>query len=177
MAVLFQFLLGLFWEFWPFKIIFPWERGLLIIAGRWVYEMTPGIWVRVPLIMQWEDDIVTEEPCDLPHQYLQTSDNAVVGISGRLTYTIEDMKTLYLTVHDHEEWLTTIAMGHLSNWMQQATWEEIDADDIADQLLPELKTDALEKGLGVVRLEITHLAELEAHYLVHDGIGGEELGE
>jgi hypothetical protein len=67
-------------------------------------------------------------------------------------------------------------MGLLSEYIQQAKWDDIDSDDIAEDLLPKLHTEAARVGLQVRRFEITHLSELGPHYLVHDGISGGELG-
>jgi len=172
MDVLFQWLISVWDRLWPFEVVRAWERGLLVIWGRWVVSLPPGVWARIPLIMEFEKDIVTEEPCDLPHQYLQTLDGLTIGISGRLTYRISDLKQLFLTIHDHEEWLITVAMGLLAENIQDANWDDIDEQLIVETVLPQLQGEAGAAGLQVTRFEITHLSELTPYYLVLDGAGG-----
>jgi hypothetical protein len=165
----------MFFHIWPFKVIFPWERGLLIVAGKWLFPLGPGIWCRVPLLMFFECENVRETPFDCVHQYGPSEDGTTVGVSCNGVYTIENLLTLYLAIgdNDEEEWLTTTAVGIMTEVLNETAWDDLTEDVIEQEVAVRLRIAAGKIGLGIEQLNVTHLAELEPYYVVLDGAGSE----
>ena len=172
--MLWQFLIGMFWYLWPFTWIDLWERGLLIIAGRWAFRLGPGIWPRVPLLMKVEVMPIKESTLDLPTQPLETLDSYPVGVSGRVVYEISDIRKCFLDVDDPEDRLESEAMFEIAQYVAYNNYDEISKGEMEKEVLPALQAAAPKWGINVIGFGITHLIESRAYYIMTDG-GGTEV--
>jgi hypothetical protein len=39
-------------DLFPLREVAPWERGIMIVCNRWIYDLTPGVYVVVPFFME-----------------------------------------------------------------------------------------------------------------------------
>jgi regulator of protease activity HflC (stomatin/prohibitin superfamily) len=169
MNVLFQFLIGFFWELWPFAKVEPWEQGVGVFWGKYCTRKEPGIYLRYPLIETVETLDVVTQVVDLGNQVVHSADDTPWAVSGTIEYRIADVVTLYKNVQDHDEAMQTVAMIELASFIGAATDDEITAGTLESEALPAVQHRAERWGIEVDRVAITHLAECRPYYILSDG--------
>ena len=172
MEVLFNWLLSFWNELWPCNRVQPWQSGLLVICGRWTKELKPGVYIRVPLLMQIETTDVVEQIIDLPNQILQTTDEVVLMVSGALQYHIDSIEKYYRNVQDPDKSLQALAQLEIASFIVHAPSDEVTTQTIEDDVAAVIRDKAVDWGIAVTRVGVTHLAPADAHYLTGDNTVG-----
>lgn len=172
MEPLFNFLVNFFWQLWPFSRVQPWQHGLLIVAGRWTKSLGPGIYPRIPLLMEIETLDTVEQIIDLPNQALQTTDGRTMVVSGALRYHIDDIKAYYLNVQDPDDSLRALVQLEIADFILHANADELTNETIEEDVRDIVRDKAVEWGVAVTRVGVTHLAEAVCQYVTGDNTVG-----
>lgn len=105
-----------------FKIVESWQHGVRFRRGK--PEMKPlpaGIWFHWPTVDRIEPVPIKQRFIDLPVQSATTADGIEVTFSANIGYQIFDGVLAVCEVHDLEDAMSRIAMGHLHWRVHKAT--------------------------------------------------------
>ena len=172
MEVFFQWIIGFWVELWPFNRIQPWELGLLVICGKWTKPLGPGVYFRVPLLMEIHSVECKEQFVDLTNQPLQTLDEKRFAVSGALGYEIVDIKKLFTKVQDFDKSLQTYTCGEIAAFITNSDSQDVTAAAIIEEVDGMIRNKALHWGIEVTEFFLTAFVETETHFLTGDGTVG-----
>lgn len=97
-----------------FRIVESWAQGVRFRRGKPEPKPLPaGIWFHWPTVDRIEVVPVKERFIDLPVQSATTADGVEVTFSANIGYQIVDGVLAVCEVHDLEDAMSRIAMGHL----------------------------------------------------------------
>lgn len=81
-------------------VVTPWEQALRVRLGKRVRLLEAGIYFKIPFVDRVYRQSVRRRMCLISPQTLSTPDGATLTISAYVGYRIENIKTLYFSLHD-----------------------------------------------------------------------------
>ena len=142
-----------------FKIISPYQRGVVEELGRYKETRDPGLRFIMPFIQRMRIVDMREQVIDVPPQEVITSDNVVVSVDAVIYYEPTDPQRLLYNVAQFQLAVTKLAQTNMRNVIGDLSLD--DALTSRDTLNTELRTildDATDKwGVRVVRVEIQRI--------------------
>ena len=142
-----------------FKIVRPFQKGLIEILGR--YQKTVGSGLRwvMPFVKRLTKIDMREQVIDVPPQEVITKDNVVVTVDAVIYYEATDPVKLAYNVGNFILAITKLAQTNLRNVIGDLTLDDaLTSRDIINTKLREILDDATDKwGVRVVRVEIQRI--------------------
>ena len=142
-----------------FKIIRPFERGLVERLGKFTSERSPGLNVIIPGIDRLITVDMREQVIDVPPQEVITKDNVNITVDAVIYYEATDPKKLVYNVGDFITAATKLAQTNLRNVIGDL---ELDAAltsrETINTQLKSILDEATDKwGTRVVRVEMQRI--------------------
>ena len=138
-----------------FKIVRPFQQGLIEVLGR--YQKTVGSGLRwvMPFVKRLTKIDMREQVIDVPPQEVITEDNVVVTVDAVIYYEATDPVKLAYNVGNFILAITKLAQTNLRNVIGDLDLDEaLTSRDIINTKLREILDDATDKwGVRVVRVE------------------------
>jgi len=159
MEALVNLIVSLWNELFPWVKIEPWQRGVRTFLGHWPQHIGPGIWWALPFVQTVEVLETTRDVTKLMAQSLETTDGVRLLISGVLSYSIVNMRLMYINVQDYEESLAVYTTGLIGDFVTSHDSEEVTKDSLCAYILQELKPIALGWGIGVHDFQVADFSE------------------
>lgn len=142
-----------------FKIVRPFQKGLIEFLGR--YQKTVGSGLRwvMPFVKRLTKIDMREQVIDVPPQEVITKDNVVVTVDAVIYYEATDPVKLAYNVGNFILAITKLAQTNLRNVIGDLTLDDaLTSRDIINTKLREILDDATDKwGVRVVRVEIQRI--------------------
>jgi len=142
-----------------FKIVRPFQQGLIEVLGR--YQKTVGSGLRwvMPFVKRLTKIDMREQVIDVPPQEVITEDNVVVTVDAVIYYEATDPVKLAYNVGNFILAITKLAQTNLRNVIGDLDLDEaLTSRDIINTKLREILDDATDKwGVRVVRVEIQRI--------------------
>jgi regulator of protease activity HflC (stomatin/prohibitin superfamily) len=145
--------------FTSFKIVRPYQRGVIERLGRYKATVDPGLRVVVPFIDKVFKVDMRETVVDVPAQEVITSDNVVVTVYAIVYVEATDAQRLLYNIANFQMAVTKLAQTNLRNLIG-----DMDLDDALTSSakinahLRDILDDATDKwGVRVVRVEIQRI--------------------
>ena len=142
-----------------FKIVRPFQKGLIEFLGR--YQKTVGSGLRwvMPFVKRLTKIDMREQVIDVPPQEVITKDNVVVTVDAVIYYEATDPIKLAYNVGNFILAITKLAQTNLRNVIGDLTLDDaLTSRDIINTKLREILDDATDKwGVRVVRVEIQRI--------------------
>ncbi len=142
-----------------FKIVRPYQKGLIEVLGR--YDKTVGSGLRwiMPFIKRLTKVDMREQVIDVPPQEVITKDNVVVTVDAVIYYEATDPVKLSYNVGNFVLAITKLAQTNLRNVIGDLDLDSaLTSRDIINTKLREILDDATDKGgVRVVRVEIQRI--------------------
>jgi regulator of protease activity HflC (stomatin/prohibitin superfamily) len=145
--------------FTTFKIVRPYQRGVIERLGRYKATVDPGLRIVVPFIDKVIRVDMREQVVDVPPQEVITSDNVVVTVYAVVYHEATDAQRLLYNIANFETAVTKLAQTNLRNLIG-----DMDLDDALTSSakinthLRDILDDATDKwGVRVVRVEIQRI--------------------
>jgi len=113
---------------------------------------------------------------DLPLQTITTTDDKCLTIKGQLGYAIEDIFTLYMTLHHAEDTLKDVAAAKIAQYVSTHHSSECAPAAIETYTVEECSLE--QYGLTAARVNITDFAFVRTYRLIMKSDGyqsGESL--
>ena len=142
-----------------FKIIRPYERGLVERLGKFASERSPGLNVIIPGIDRLITVDMREQVIDVPPQEVITKDNVNITVDAVIYYEATDPQKLVYNVGDFITAATKLAQTNLRNVVGDL---ELDAAltsrETINTQLKSILDEATDKwGTRVVRVEMQRI--------------------
>ena len=142
-----------------FKVVRPYQRGLIEVLGR--YDKTIGSGLRwvMPFIKRLIKVDMREQVIDVPPQEVITKDNVVVTVDAVIYYEATDPVKLSYNIGNFILAITKLAQTNLRNVIGDLDLDSaLTSRDIINTKLREILDDATDKwGVRVVRVEIQRI--------------------
>ena len=159
-------LLAFIWRFilevWPWTIIDKWETGLRVRLGKYLTPLAPGVRVSLPFI----DTILTEpktlKTANLTDQTMRTLDRVNASCSGVTWYYITDIRQLWMSVDDHEEAMSNLAMTALATKLALVNFSDCTLLTLERVAQKKIRREAKKWGIHVKKFELTDLCDSQA---------------
>lgn len=156
-------LLAFVWKFilevWPWTIIDNWELGLRVRLGKHLKALKPGVRVSLPFI----DSILTEsktlKSTNLTEQTMRTLDRVNASVSGVIWYYIVDIEKLWMSVDDHEDSMSNLAMTALASKLGSIKFSDCKLVTLESVAKTKIKRKAKDWGIDVQKFELTDLCD------------------
>jgi regulator of protease activity HflC (stomatin/prohibitin superfamily) len=115
---------------WPFRQVEPWERGIIIVCGRWVFEVGPGVYPLFWYFMKMHTVNMLPETQHLGTVEVVTTENGETISYGVLIETqVLDAKLAYLTVEDYDNKSRRDAWGIIAMQLADLPSKRLQAGD------------------------------------------------
>jgi regulator of protease activity HflC (stomatin/prohibitin superfamily) len=140
-----------------FTIVPAWELGLRVRGGKGLRSLEPGLHWLIPFWDVVEAIPVKLQIVNLPNQSLRTLDDKTVAVSAAVAYTVVDVKLLFTEVHNYDDSLVNLTMGHLADWIANRTWPECGLDKMQKEVSIVVRREAKKWGIAIDHVYITDL--------------------
>src|SRR5262245_8237458 len=142
-----------------FKIVRPYQRGLVERLGKYKTTKEPGMQWITPFIDTMHLIDMREQVVDVPPQEVITADNVVVSVDAVVYYEATDPQRLVYNVADFFTAITKLAQTNLRNLVGDLELDKaLTSRDTINTQLREVLDDATDKwGVKVVRVEIQRI--------------------
>lgn len=156
---------GLFKAFQLWIVIAPWEAALRVRLGRDAVILSPGPHWRIPFLDRIFVQSVRLRTISDSGQTMATKDGKVLTIAVAVSYAIDDIRKLYLTVSNPESTMLLQMQGMIATVVANT-----DSAALSPLILEELVTRRMpstEWGLSQVRLMVTTFAYVKVYRLLN----------
>ena len=142
-----------------FRIVRPYEQGLIEFLGKYQRTISPGLRFVVPFVQRLLKVDMREQVIDVPPQEVITKDNVAVTVDAVIYYEATDPVKLKYAVGNFILAVTKLAQTNLRNVVGDL---QLDAALVSRELinskLRQILDDATDKwGTRVVRVEIQRI--------------------
>ena len=142
-----------------FRIVRPYEKGLIEVLGKYQRTIAPGLRFVVPFVQRLLKVDMREQVVDVPPQEVITKDNVVVTVDAVIYYEATDPVKLKYAVGNFILAVTKLAQTNLRNVVGDLQLDEaLVSREIINSKLRQILDDATDKwGTRVVRVEIQRI--------------------
>ena len=142
-----------------FRIVRPYEVGLVEFLGKYRTTVTPGLRFIIPFVQKILKVDMRERVVDVPPQEVITKDNVVVTVDAVIFYEATDPVKLMYAVGNFILAVTKLAQTNLRNVIGDLQLDEaLVSREIINSRLRQILDDATDKwGTRVVRVEIQRI--------------------
>ena len=142
-----------------FRIVRPFERGLIEFLGRYEKTVESGLRWVIPFVKRLTKVDMREQVVDVPPQEVITKDNVVVTVDAVIYYEATDPVKLKYNVGNFILAVTKLAQTNLRNVVGDLDLDSaLTSREIINAKLRQILDDATDKwGTRVVRVEIQRI--------------------
>ena len=143
---------------WPFAQVEPWERGLYIIAGRWTFEVGPGIYPVLPWFSRVATCTNVLALVTTPRQDITLSDGTPLTFAATANVRVVNVTHAYLMVDSYHQTTQETIAAVLAEKLAEVPAARVTADK-RGRLLSDLRRwvaqETLVYGVDVEALRFT----------------------
>ncbi len=142
-----------------FRIVRPFEKGLVEVLGRYDKTVGPGLRWVMPFVKRLLKVDMREQVADVPPQEVITKDNVVVTVDAVIYYEATDPVKLKYNVGNFILAVTKLAQTNLRNVVGDLALDEaLTSRELINTSLRGILDEATDKwGTRVVRVEIQRI--------------------
>ncbi|MCK5438597.1 MAG: SPFH/Band 7/PHB domain protein [Gemmatimonadetes bacterium] len=142
-----------------FRIVRPYEKGLVEVLGKYETTVVSGLRWVMPFVKRLLKVDMREQVVDVPPQEVITKDNVVVTVDAVIYYEPTDPVKLLYNVGDFILAVTKLAQTNLRNVIGDLQLDDaLVSRELINTKLREILDDATDKwGSRVVRVEIQRI--------------------
>ncbi len=142
-----------------FRIVRPFEQGLIEFLGKYRRTVSPGLRFVVPFVQRLLKVDMREQVVDVPPQEVITKDNVAVTVDAVIYYEATDPVKLRYAVGNFILAVTKLAQTNLRNVVGDLQLDEaLVSRELINSKLRAILDDATDKwGTRVVRVEIQRI--------------------
>ena len=142
-----------------FRIVRPYEQGLIEFLGKYQRTVSPGLRFVIPFVQRILKVDMREQVIDVPPQEVITKDNVVVTVDAVIYFEATDPVKLKYAVGNFILAITKLAQTNLRNVVGDLQLDEaLVSREVINSKLRQILDDATDKwGTRVVRVEIQRI--------------------
>lgn len=163
-------ILGFLRQFWPFVIVYHFERGVRYWRGRIVGgNLEPDWYWCIPFFMHIETVPVKPDIMKLWKIALTTQDGVGLIISANVKYEVVDAMAAWNNVQDYKDNLADECRTHLSKRIRDLKYDELLADQpkLERSCKDTMTTAVKDYGVVILRVGITDFVKTRNFSLVN----------
>jgi regulator of protease activity HflC (stomatin/prohibitin superfamily) len=157
--------MGFFRAFQLWVVIAPWEAALRVRLGRRAGVLSPGMHLRLPFLDRIFVQSVRVRTIADTGQTMATRDGSVLTLSVAITYAIEDIEKLYMSVSNPEVTLLLQLQGAIAETVANADRGQLTPKKVQESAAR--KIQAADWGLGQVQVMVTTFAFVKVLRLIN----------
>ncbi len=142
-----------------FRIVRPWERGLIEHLGKYRRTAESGLTLVIPLVQRMIKVDMREQVVDVPPQAVITQDNVVVDVDAVVYYQVYDPVKVTYNVADFYSAATKLAQTNLRNLIGDLALDEtLTSRELINTKLQAILDEATDQwGVKVTRVELQRI--------------------
>lgn len=143
----------------PFRIVRPWQKGLIEHLGKYKRTADSGLTLVIPLLQRMIKVDMREQVVDVPPQAVITQDNVVVEVDAVVYYQVFDPVKVTYNVADFYSAATKLAQTNLRNLIGDLALDEtLTSREIINTKLQTILDQATDQwGVKVTRVELQRI--------------------
>lgn len=139
----------------PFKVIQPFEAGVLVRLGTFKRVLGPGFhWVAPLGIDKVWDDYTQPRTHKLMGLSTTTVDGKAIGLDAIVTYQIADIEKAILKVHAVKDAVIDTCTGIIGTALSEWKWEDIVHGNVNDELTKACRARGWRWGIEVMTIQL-----------------------
>lgn len=111
---------------WPLKIVWQWERGAFYAFGRYMFDLGPGCWLKVPFFTDIKTEGVVTDTHQTPLQTITTKDGGTLTFSASMKLRVTDLGKSYNNVLNWDETAIEDASASLADKLAEVEADKFD---------------------------------------------------
>lgn len=142
-----------------FRIVRPWEKGLIEHLGKYKRTAESGLTLVIPLVQRMIKVDMREQVVDVPPQAVITQDNVVVDVDAVVYYQVYDPVKVTYNVADFYSAATKLAQTNLRNLIGDLALDEtLTSRELINTKLQAILDEATDQwGVKVTRVELQRI--------------------
>lgn len=144
-------------------VVRPTERALIERMGKYHRFVQPGVTFKIPLVDSVIKVNITECMVNAAQQQVITQDNLNAVVDAQVYYKVkadeENVKKSQYSVNDYETQIIALARTTMRNTIGKMMFKDVNSkrDVLNDKLTAELKKEAANWGIEIVRTELKEI--------------------
>lgn len=171
---MFDKLIDLLTQWWlelsPAIIIRDYEEAVLLRFGRYKKNLSPGWYLKLPIIDEVIVQHVVVTTLSLSPQSLYTKDRQNIVVKGVIKYKIADVKIFLLEVFDAQDAISDMSQSIIKNVIMSMTLEECTDSELDNTLTKKVRVEAKKWGVEIQQVTLTDIAPIKSFRLINDTI-------
>ena len=150
----------------PFVIIEQWNGAVQLRFGKWVRNLSGGIYFKIPFFDSIIECPVITQSVNLPSQTLTTLDEQSIVLKSIIRYKVSNIQTYLLNVMHANDVLIDTTQGIIRDVVEMTTWNDL--VDVNSQITNEVKEFVVKWGIEVEAVTITDLGIVKSFRIFGD---------
>lgn len=150
----------------PFVIIEQWNGAVQLRFGKWVRDLSGGIYFKIPFFDSIIETPVITQSVNLPSQTLTTLDEQSIVLKSIIRYRVSNIRTYLLNVMHANDVLIDTTQGIIRDVVEMTTWNDL--VDVNSQITNEVKEFVVKWGIEVEAVTITDLGIVKSFRIFGD---------
>jgi regulator of protease activity HflC (stomatin/prohibitin superfamily) len=150
----------------PFVIIEQWNAAVQLRYGKWIRNLSGGIYFKIPFFDSIIECPVITQSVNLPSQTLTTLDEESIVLKAIIRYRVSNIQTYLLSVMHANDVLIDTTQGIIRDVVEMTTWPGL--VDVNTQITNEVKEYVVRWGIEVEAVTITDLGIVKSFRIFGD---------
>ena len=150
----------------PFVIIEQWNGAVQLRFGKWVRNLSGGIYFKIPFFDSIIECPVITQSVNLPSQTLTTLDEQSIVLKSIIRYKVSNIQTYLLGVMHANDVLIDTTQGIIRDVVEMTTWPGL--VDVNSQITNEVKEYVVRWGIEIEAVTITDLGLVKSFRIFGD---------
>lgn len=146
-----------------YVVVMPWQAGIRVRMGKHKMILNAGVYVKFPIIDTVFVKNIRLRVVQIPTMTMTTNNGSTVTVTGLVSYSIENIDTLFNSIDNPDATLTGIAMGKISDFISISNVEDLNVQNIKKSI----NMEGHKYGL-TAEVSITSLAVVKTYRLIQD---------
>jgi len=150
----------------PFVIIEQWNAAVQLRYGKWIRNLSGGIYFKIPFFDSVIECPVITQSVNLPSQTLTTLDEESIVLKAIIRYRVSNIQTYLLSVMHANDVLIDTTQGIIRDVVEMTTWPGL--VDVNSQITNEVKEYVVRWGIEIEAVTITDLGIVKSFRIFGD---------
>ena len=150
----------------PFVIIEQWNAAVQLRYGKWIRNLSGGIYFKIPFFDSVIECPVITQSVNLPSQTLTTLDDESIVLKSIIRYRVSNIQTYLLGVMHANDVLIDTTQGMIRDVVELTTWDDL--VDVNETITNKVKEYVVRWGIEVEAVTITDLGIVKSFRIFGD---------
>lgn len=144
-------------DFKPLIFVNQYQCGVILRAGKYNRNLSPGWHFRIPFIDDYHVDIVAIDTMATKSVHITTLDDKTITAVPVIEYEVDDIKKFLIDTNDARSNIHDITRAYVSDYLTDCTWAECKLKKTTNQLTKRIAEQCKSMGVNVTRVLLSDL--------------------